>query len=91
MTETQIRTTAKLLDARDTMRRLHGDEWPKKIDQISPVIRGVAAEGKTSILSAAIQIAKKASDDGQPMVSVMVLAVACELSENSQLNQPKLA
>jgi hypothetical protein len=89
MTETQIRTTAKLLDARDTMRRLHGDEWPQKINQISPIIRGVAAEGKTSILSAAIQIAKKASDDGQPMVSVMVLAVACELSENVQNQGPR--
>lgn len=70
------------------MRRLHGDEWPQKINQISPVIRGVAAEGKVSILSAARQIAKKASDDGQPMVSVMVLAVACELSENKVITKP---
>lgn len=65
------------------MRRLHGDEWHQKIKQISPVIRGVAAEGKVSILSAAIQIAKKASDDGQPMVSMMVLAVACEIIEST--------
>jgi len=82
MTEKLIRTTAKLYDARDTMRRLHGDNWPQKINEISPIIRGVAKEGNTSILSAAIQIAKKASKDGQPMASVMVLAVACELSEN---------
>jgi ketosteroid isomerase-like protein len=84
MTEKLIRTTAKLYDARDAMRRLHGENWPQKINEISPIIRGVAKEGNTSILSAAIQIAEKASKDGQPMVSVMVLAVACELSENSQ-------
>lgn len=83
MTESQIRTAAKLFDARDSMRRLHGDNWPQKIKEISPIIRGVAAEGKVSILSAAIQIAHKASEDGQPMASVMVLAVACELSENA--------
>ena len=84
MTEKLIRITAKLYDARDAMRRMHGNNWPKKLDEISPIIRAVAKEGKTSILSAAIQIAEKASKDGQPMVSVMVLAVACELSENDQ-------
>lgn len=94
MTETQIRTAAKLFDARDSMRRLHGDNWPQKINEISPIIRGVAKEGNTSIFSAAIQIAKKASKDGQPMASVMVLAVACELSENTDISgreaaQPK--
>lgn len=88
MTEKLIRTTAKLYDARDTMRRLHGDNWPQKINEISPIIRGVAKEGNTSILSAAIQIAEKASKDGQPMASVMVLAVACELSENAPHQAP---
>jgi hypothetical protein len=83
MTETQIRTAAKLFDARDSMRRLHGDKWPQKINEISPIIRGVAAKGKVSLLSAAIQIAHKASEDGQPMASVMVLAVACELSDTA--------
>lgn len=83
MTETHIRTAAKLYDARDAMRSLHGDNWPQKIAEISPIIRGVAKEGNTSLLSAAIQIAEKASKDGQPMVSVLVMAVACELSENN--------
>jgi hypothetical protein len=86
MTEKLIRTTAKLYDARDAMRRLHGDNWPQKINEISPIIRGVAKEGNVSLLSAAIQIAHKASEDGQPMASVMVLAVACELSENQQIS-----
>jgi hypothetical protein len=79
MTEQQIRTTAKLLEARDTMRRLHGEAWPQKIAEIGPIIRRVAQEGKITLFSAAIHIAQQASKDGQPMASVMVLAVACEL------------
>ena len=64
------------------MRSLHGDKWHQKINEISPIIRHVANDSKTSLLAAAIKIAEKASKDGQPLASVMVLAVACEISEN---------
>lgn len=83
-TESQIRTSAKLLEARDSMRTLHGDGWQAKIDEFAPFIRARAKEYKTSVMAGAIRLAKQAAADHRPHLSVMLLAVGCELSANAQ-------
>ena len=83
MTESHIRTTAKLLAARDSMRNLYGDDWQAKIDELAPYIRARAKEDKTSVMAGAIRLAKQASADHRPRLSVTLLAVGCELSENA--------
>lgn len=86
MTESQIRTTAKLLEARDSMRTLYGDGWQAKVEEFAPYIRARAKEDKTSLMAGAIRIAKQASADHRQHLSVMLLAVGCELtSENNAI------
>ena len=86
MTESQIRTTAKLLEARDSMRTLHGNGWQAKVEEFEPYIRARAKEDKTSPMAGAIRLAKQASADHRPHLTVMLLAVGCELtSENTEL------
>jgi len=87
MTETQVHVASKLFNLRDSMRSLHGKNWKTKIEEITPIIRGVAKEYNLSVLAAAMQISEKAIRDGQPMASAQVLAVACELSENVKMQE----
>lgn len=86
MTESQIRTTAKLLEARDSMRALHGDDWQAKVEEFAPYIRARAKEDKTSLMAGAIRLAKQASADHRPHLSVMLLAVGCELTSENDPN-----
>lgn len=89
MNEQLILIKAKLIEARNAMRRLHGDNWQYQISAISSIIQRVAKEGNVSFLSAVTQIAEQARKDGQPMTSLMVLAVACEITENEANTQTK--
>lgn len=89
MNEQLILIKAKLIEARNIMRRLHGDNWQHQVSAISSIIQGVAKDRNTSFLSAVIQIAEQARKDDQPMTSLMVLAVACEITENQANTTPK--
>lgn len=83
MTESKIRTTAKLLEARDSMRALHGDDWQAKVKEFAPYIRARAKEDKSPIMAGALRLAKQASADHRPHLSVMLLAVGCELASGN--------
>ena len=82
MTEDQIRTTAKLLDARDAMRRLHGETWPDRVKAIAPIVNHLSKRDGTSPMGAAIKLAKSANEAGESHMAVVFLAVGCELSAN---------
>lgn len=88
ITEKHILLSAKLIEARDAMRALHGDGWQAQIDQVAPFIRARAKEDKSDILPAALKLAKQASEDNRTSIAVIVLAVAAELT--SQPEEPTL-
>ena len=78
MNEKTVRLMAKLLDVRDTMRRIHGDKWPEICKDFSKVINDRAAVTKEQFLESAIACAKIANADGHNEFSITFLAAACE-------------
>lgn len=83
ITATQLKLFQQTIELRDTMRNLHGENWPAKVKEISPFIRAKAKESQCSLLAASISLATQAKKDNRPMTSLLVLAVGCEITETS--------
>jgi hypothetical protein len=89
MTEKTIMLTAKLLEARDAMRRIFGNAWGLRVAELEEIIiarRRVTSESK---LESAIACAKIAQSDGQASLAVQFLAAACELEAASTTRKAK--
>lgn len=81
--EEHVRIAAKLYDARDTMRRFHRDQYAARVAEVRPYIDGFANKYGVSTLVAAQQMAKKAADDHNDFMALLVLATAVEMIEPS--------
>lgn len=69
------------------MRTLHGNGWQAKVEEFEPYIRARAKEDKTSPMAGAIRLANQASADHRPHLTVMLLAVGCELTSENVLGE----
>lgn len=76
-----VRATARLYEARDTLRRLWGDEYAARIAPNVEALRAVVKGKGKGVLETAIEIAGRASKEGADMAAWTVLAVAVEDAE----------
>ena len=75
-----LTSTVQLIEARDTLRRLHGDaKYEAKIERYKDIIGEVQAHTGTTALDTAIDIAKDAVNGNLPSMAWWLLAAACEL------------
>lgn len=75
-----ILIVARLIQARDAMKAICGEQWPQRVETYSTVIRARMKTLNEPILAAATHLAKKAQADGENLIAAMFLAVGCELS-----------
>ena len=73
-----IQLTAKLMDVRDSMRRLHGDRYPDRVALCRKIIDGRMEATSEDSLTAAIRIAKAEESE---WAKLLFLAAAVEMSE----------
>lgn len=80
-TEQQIRTAAKMYEARDAVRLLLGDRYPERMKRLGEQLRSAASEAGLDTLAMALRACKAATAQGRPGVALQILAAAVELSE----------
>ena len=81
-----VEVSGKLIETRDTMKRLLGPEkWAKKVAEIRPQIEALMKRRRLdNVLAVVLPVAHEMSEDGQS--PAMLLAVACEMVEPSSPN-----
>lgn len=77
--EKQVRTMAKLYEARDSMRSLFGENYAAALKLYQDIIQPVAAAKGKSCLSMAVEMAREIN--GVP--SIMCLCAGLELDEQA--------
>lgn len=78
MNEQHIRMAAQMYEARDTVRRLMGDAYHKRMAELGAVIASVAARDGIGEIEAAIKISEPIEE---PFMRIAVLAAVVELVE----------
>lgn len=77
-----IRTTSRMLDMRDTARRIYGSRYAGLVADMNPVIRGAMARFKTgSPLEAALTITSNHSSRLNDADVLILLSAAVEMCE----------
>jgi len=81
-----VEVSGKLIETRDTMKRLLGPEkWAKKVAEIRPQIEALMKRRRLdNVLAVVLPVAHEMSEAGQS--PAMLLAVACEMVEPSSPN-----
>lgn len=80
LTSKQIVIAAKMVELRDTMKRLYGERWTAVIAPYRQMIAGaMEGSGDSNPLSAVIPLAKDMSDKGHNLT--LLIAVAVEMSD----------
>lgn len=79
----QIALGFELMNLLNTVSRVHGPKWPQVVRDTEPFLRDAQRRtgAGTSILAAAISLAKQARSDGKVYASLEILAVGAELSK----------
>ncbi len=82
-TEQQVRVAARMYETRDAVKRLAGDDWPKRFADYERIIRGVMAERQCNEIQAALAIIKNAKADGVDLgwTGAELTAAAVEMVE----------
>lgn len=86
--EKQIRTAAKMYEARDTVRLLLGDRYPATMKKLGAELSRMAVDTGEDVLSVALALCKAATNAGKAGAALQILAAAVELSEPSQGVKP---
>jgi len=81
--EREIRTAARLYEARDTARALLGDKYAGRMAEGGKLLSSLANNGGESIIAAAARMAEVCESDGRPFAAVAILAAAAELLDPS--------
>lgn len=75
-------TAARLETTRETVRRFLGDEkYKARIGEICEIVKAVADERGSDVLSTGLSMARQSEKDGNEMVALYVLAATVELCE----------
>ncbi len=77
--EKQVKIAAQLYTARDALRRLHGDEYPKIIKTFKEAIQNKMKEKGVSELRATLQLCNDLVDN--PNLCLHLMAAVVELIE----------
>lgn len=72
---------SRLLDARDTLRRLHGPDWPTRVRPHMDLLQEIAARSGKSVLEIALRAAEVATEKHDGMGALCILAAAVEIEE----------
>lgn len=78
--ERAVRMAARMYEMRDTARRLLGDKYKDRMAEYAPIIQRVADNRKCSVLQAGGMMA---SESGDGMMTVMIVAAMVEMIEPS--------
>jgi hypothetical protein len=81
--EQAIGITAKLYRARKAAKFLLGDDYPAEMATWRDGIEKIAAARKVSNLQATVLLSKKAGENGDGVVQLMILAAYVEMTEPS--------
>lgn len=74
----------KVVKINQTAKNLYKDEWPKKVDEWTPIINACQKKNKCGVLEAAIILCGEAEDN---QVAVMnILAVSVDIMESAGEN-----
>lgn len=89
--ESTIKLAAKLYEARNTMKALHGEGYPALIKQFQGFIKSEMDQKKCSELEAATNIVKdlQLNRPESGMTQVLILAAVTELIEPSESLNPE--
>lgn len=76
MTAQELKTAAKMVELRDTMKRLYGTKWEEASAPYREILSGVMARtGDTNPLSAVLPLAKDLSSKGHNPKLLLAVAV----------------
>lgn len=90
--EQNIKTAAKLYEARDTMKGLFGDRYPEKVGQYRNIIRNASKQLKCDVLVTAPRIVANAAKAGVEIDGVgvaLLLAATVEELESMAAEQER--
>ena len=80
MTAKVLQTASRMLEVRDTMKRLKGGDWNDAAERYRAVLRGLMRESRqTNPLAVALPIAQDMDAKGHS--PLMLLAVATDMAE----------
>lgn len=74
--------SAKLMDLRDTMRKLSGERWQQDTHDVRCMLSKMAAELKMPLLHIVLACAKALDKDGRS--PLLLLAVGADMIENQE-------
>jgi len=83
--EQNVRTAARLYEARDTAKTVLGDKYALRMFRGGQLLTKSARNSGQSVLTVAAHLAKKCEEDGRPFAAVVILAAAVELIEPSEV------
>jgi hypothetical protein len=83
MTKTQVMIAARLYEARDCAKSLLGDKYPERIRQAREALRGLAAKHDTTVLNAALNLAKKLAETEDAYTQMIVFAAVVDEIEGA--------
>jgi hypothetical protein len=76
-----VKLTADMVERRDLLKRLHGDKYRERTERARSIIKAVAQRDGVGVVEAAMNICKKAAEDGHGEAITVVVAALVDLCE----------
>lgn len=84
MTNQVILLSAKMIEARDQLRRVSGDSYETRVAPVRDLLRGIAKNSGQTILSVGQEAAKTAQDSGEDMAAWGIIAATVDCLETPE-------
>jgi hypothetical protein len=80
----EVQVVAKLYECRDTAKRFFGQEYKKKLEPYTHIIKAVMKANNLEEIQALFKISQTETYQENPMGQMMFMAAVVELTEPSQ-------
>lgn len=78
---TAVKLAMDIHEIWETMRRLHGNDFPRRVEELRPILGAAQAKHDVKLLAAAQLVAADLMREGHGMLALMTVAAAVEISQ----------